>query len=263
MNAVFQGCTKVANVYCYANPANLTWGHGDYDFNSNQKPICHVADASAWPCTNSGDKFYNVNVTFDGDLLSPLTANAAEGANWSTYYNSAADMKVDDNTKVYKATVNGNSLTLTEMTSGIIKAGQAAILKSTNGNISMTINYADNNDVWTDNDLKGVDATTIIAGSAYDGKNIYTLANESGLGFYKFTGTTLGANKAFLALDAVVNNAREFRFSLDDETTAVFDLNNKEESIKNSWYTLDGRKLNGEPKQRGIYIQNGIKIVVK
>ena len=262
-NAVFEQCTNVANVYCYANPANLTWGHGDYDFNSNQKPICHVADASAWPCTNSGDKFYNVNVTFDGDLLSPLTAHAAEGANWSTYYNSAADMKVDDNTKVYKATVNGNSLTLTEMTSGIIKAGQAAILKSTNGNISMTINYADNNDVWTDNDLKGVDATTTIVGSAFDGKYIYTLANESGLGFYKFTGTTLGANKAFLALDAVVNNAREFRFSLDDETTAVFDLNNKEESIKNSWYTLDGRKLNGEPKQRGIYVKNGRKIIVK
>ena len=89
------------------------------------------------------------------------------------------------------------------------------------------------------------------------------VSGSCSLGFYKFTGTTLGANKAFLALDAVVNNAREFRFSLDEETTAVFDLKNKEESIKNSWYTLDGRKLNGEPKQRGIYVKNGRKIIVK
>jgi uncharacterized repeat protein (TIGR02543 family) len=29
------------------------------------------------------------------------------------------------------------------------------------------------------------------------------------------------------------------------------------------WYTLDGRKLAGEPTQRGIYINNGKKVVVK
>ena len=29
------------------------------------------------------------------------------------------------------------------------------------------------------------------------------------------------------------------------------------------YYTLDGRKLNGKPTQKGIYIVNGKKIVVK
>lgn len=31
----------------------------------------------------------------------------------------------------------------------------------------------------------------------------------------------------------------------------------------NSWYSLDGRKLNGEPKTKGIYIRNGKKTVIK
>jgi len=29
------------------------------------------------------------------------------------------------------------------------------------------------------------------------------------------------------------------------------------------WYTLDGRKLDGKPTQRGIYINNGRKVAVK
>ena len=31
----------------------------------------------------------------------------------------------------------------------------------------------------------------------------------------------------------------------------------------NNWYTIDGQRLNGEPTQRGIYIHNGQKFVVK
>jgi hypothetical protein len=47
-----------------------------------------------------------------------------------------------------------------------------------------------------------------------------------------------------------------------DETNAVFDLNNKEERRNNSWYSLDGVKLDGKPTARGIYIHNGRKVVV-
>ena len=31
----------------------------------------------------------------------------------------------------------------------------------------------------------------------------------------------------------------------------------------NSWYTLDGRKITLQPKQKGIYIQNGKKVLNK
>ena len=30
-----------------------------------------------------------------------------------------------------------------------------------------------------------------------------------------------------------------------------------------SWYTVDGRKLNGMPTKKGIYVKNGRKVVVK
>ena len=35
------------------------------------------------------------------------------------------------------------------------------------------------------------------------------------------------------------------------------------EMMKNQYYTLDGRCINGTPTQRGIYIFNGKKVIVK
>lgn len=32
---------------------------------------------------------------------------------------------------------------------------------------------------------------------------------------------------------------------------------------KGNWYTLDGQRLNSQPTQKGIYINNGKKIVIK
>ena len=31
----------------------------------------------------------------------------------------------------------------------------------------------------------------------------------------------------------------------------------------NSWYSLDGRTLQGKPTQKGFYINNGRKVVIK
>jgi hypothetical protein len=30
-----------------------------------------------------------------------------------------------------------------------------------------------------------------------------------------------------------------------------------------AWYTLDGRKMQGKPTQKGVYIKNGHKVVIK
>ena len=37
----------------------------------------------------------------------------------------------------------------------------------------------------------------------------------------------------------------------------------KSQVISDEWYTIDGRKLNGMPKKKGVYIQNGQKQIIK
>lgn len=52
--------------------------------------------------------------------------------------------------------------------------------------------------------------------------------------------------------------------SSNGETTAIGELNTKTGEISmDGWWTLDGTKLSGKPAKRGIYINNGRKIVVK
>ena len=39
----FIGCTATTDVYCYPNPANLTWDEADKDdFKTDGSTVCHV-----------------------------------------------------------------------------------------------------------------------------------------------------------------------------------------------------------------------------
>ena len=92
----------------------------------------------------------------------------------------------------------------------------------------------------------------------------------NGKEFIKVRGAgTLAANKAYLFVEG--NNTPAsipFRRSIGGEgegTTSIDNLNVNDNLNDNeaTWYDLNGRKLNGKPAQKGIYIKNGKKIVVK
>lgn len=77
----------------------------------------------------------------------------------------------------------------------------------------------------------------------------------------------LAANKAFLFVEG--NNTPAsipFRRSIDgngEGTTGVDASLVNSEEVNSVWYDLNGRRLQGKPSQKGIYIKNGKKIVVK
>ena len=48
----------------------------------------------------------------------------------------------------------------------------------------------------------------------------------------------------------------------DGDTTGIMEIENGKLNIE-SWYSLDGRRLNAKPTKKGVYIQNGKKVVVK
>ncbi len=45
-------------------------------------------------------------------------------------------------------------------------------------------------------------------------------------------------------------------------STAISEMGNTSD-IVDSWYTLDGRRLNGKPSKQGLYLQNGRKMVIQ
>ena len=57
--------------------------------------------------------------------------------------------------------------------------------------------------------------------------------------------------------------ARAFRMSLDDDVTGIVTVLSDEPTTVNGTYTLDGRRIEGQPTQKGVYIVNGKKTIIK
>ena len=80
----FVSCEKLTDIYCYANPANLTWddtNSDDFIVSPDKKTVCHVksCELAAFQA-----KFAHVNVTFEGDLpcaapATPETSDNVDG----------------------------------------------------------------------------------------------------------------------------------------------------------------------------------------
>lgn len=57
--------------------------------------------------------------------------------------------------------------------------------------------------------------------------------------------------------------APAMQFFDGEETTGIMNVNDNDNDNESSWYSLDGMKLFEKPTQKGVYIHNGKKVVIK
>lgn len=177
-----------------------------------------------------------------------LTANAAGGANWTTFYNSGYIFQADANTQVFKVELSGTELTMHEVSDKIVTKDTPVVLKSTGDPVmTLTTTNSSNTDA---NSLAGVNT----ADGVVTNGTFYVL---NGVGFYKLaSGKKVGVGKAYLTYSA---GAREiFPF---DETTGISQIENGELRMEDSVYDLQGRRV-AQPT-KGLYIVNGKKVIIK
>ena len=92
----------------------------------------------------------------------------------------------------------------------------------------------------------------------------YGRAADTGMvGFYRYTGKLLKANKAFVIYDtATGGNINSLTFTIpDDDPDGIRDV--KATNDGETWHTLQGVRLNSAPTLPGIYIRNGRAVTVK
>ena len=83
--------------------------------------------------------------------------------------------------------------------------------------------------------------------------------------FLKFTPVS-GAPRRGAAEEALPSRMTVRLVNADGDVTAIGTIDTKTGEIRfdsEAWYTLDGRRLNGKPSVKGMYINNGKKIIVK
>ena len=92
----------------------------------------------------------------------------------------------------------------------------------------------------------------------------YGKKNET-LGFWWYTGTEIPANRAYIpgeALESATGDVKGITIVFDDETGISLTPNPSPQG-EGSWFDLQGRKLEGKPTQKGLYINNGRKVLIK
>jgi hypothetical protein len=73
-----------------------------------------------------------------------------------------------------------------------------------------------------------------------------------------------GFRAYFQVTEETAAAAQTLRLSFDEgDATAINGVETKAETTTEDWYTISGAKLQGKPAQKGIYIMNGKKVVVK
>ena len=99
------------------------------------------------------------------------------------------------------------------------------------------------------------------------------------IGFWPFTGTGVTSHRCYItkadydqAIDDYkqtaanpVSNASSIQgmtFNFGNSTTGITTVTTTENS-SDVWYTLDGQRLNSMPTQKGVYINNGKKVIIR
>lgn len=224
---------------------------------------------------------YTIDITFTGNytgskqanyqIRPEITLNNNNGHRWRTYYNQTYNMEVTNDFEAFTVDhITTNSVILAGPKE-VIKRATPMLLYRKTGTASgiypalikpSDARLADANWAVASTYLKchvdgGGTPTNWDLGSS--GTTIMILVDDK---FAYSKSGTLAAGKCYLDVSPISPSPAPSLFigtnptGIEEETIKDIDLNGV-------WYTLDGRQILGVPAQKGIYIKNGKKIIIK
>lgn len=147
--------------------------------------------------------------------------------------------------------LNDSKLKLTSVGSFIHK-GEAVLLKGTSSEYTL-MPMANGDEATETNSLKGTEE-----GKTNCESNVYALSyGQNGVGFYKWTGKDIAANKAYLIYTA---SAKALSFEFNGEPSGIESISDNA-NINASMYNLKGMKV--DKNYKGIVVNKGKKYIVK
>lgn len=211
---------------------------------------------------------YNEYKTTDGWSALTITSSesvvmtnvAFDGSNdYDTFVDPEHNLMVPSVLTAFTVkSVGETSVVLSPIEDGIIPAGVPVLL------LSKTV---DSDDIRTSStEEKGTAAAGQLKAAPKGGKevkaigNIYLLYKDK---FYLSQTGTIPENGVYLELQAEKSRSRGVLSIGDDGTTGIQQIENGLNLEKSGWYTLDGRRLESAPTRKGLYINNGKKVVIK
>lgn len=160
---------------------------------------------------------------------------------------------------VTKADKGNNTITLRQVST--LNEGCGALVYY-DGGVDVVLSHTTDEGLadYTGNLLQGSHVSPV--GFVGDGTE-YILKKGS---FVPAASGSLARNKAYLKVPAAASGSVRYDFQLEDEgVTDIQSIRDVQGGIceKDCWYTLDGKKLDGKPTEKGIYLYNEHKILIQ
>lgn len=251
---------------------------------------CSVTGATAVSLANSADN----STVLTNNRNKPCDVTLAgrtlyKDGKWNTIclpfdYDPAYGVLSGDDVQVYAlstATIDGTRLNLffgnNVAGNGVMRAGIPYIIKWNNTGVNLTnpvfLGVVPRVTAPADYDNKAAgDARVRFCGTlspqvlaAHD-KSILFMGSGNKL-YYPKNDITIGACRAYFQIGEGSSGTRQldgFDFTFGEENvTGILEMEEVRGKMSDVFYTLDGRKLDKQPTQKGIYITNGKKGVIK
>ena len=206
-----------------------------------------TATAAATAVSAADEAYYTLTVNRQMNVSFDATNE------WATYYGTE-NLATPAGLKAYQVTaVNGSTVTTAEI--GYIPANTAVLLQNVEGKTAaantIASAYTGATSTFPNNLLIG--STEAVGVSSINGGTVYVLYNDM---FKRATSGMIPANRAYL----VVSGAAPARLNIvhGGDDTGIDNI--RMDETNDSWYTIDGRKLSGQPQRAGFYIRNGKKV---
>ena len=288
-----EGTIAVAPGYTYTDGSNI------YDSATASADLAALNDVTLWPYLALADAADNTAAIADhaGKTLAVALSGRTlyKDGSWNTLclpfdISTASGTLSGDNVQAMTlntTTSNFADGTLTlnfdAATGQTIPAGTPFIIKWDNTGVNIenpvfvgvTVSNATNDATVTDVlTFTGTYAPVTIPA---DGDNTKLYLGAANKLYYPNAAMTIGTHRAYFQLlgdltaggnehgDDVEDGVRAFVLNFgDDEATGIITTNfTNSTNSSNEWYTLDGRKLDGQPTAKGLYIHGGKKVAIK
>ncbi|MCQ2254027.1 MAG: DUF4465 domain-containing protein [Bacteroidaceae bacterium] len=193
---------------------------------------------------------------FDDFGVAAPGVNVTIGKNgWSTFA-SKHNMTIPEGITAYYATAANNStVTLEEITDGIIPAGEGVVLNGVEGETYTFMQSEEEGSVLTGNLMVGVTDPETFSNNGH----VYVISTVNDeTAFYHYTGATFPEGKAYLNMPTAMGAKVGIKFN--DDATGINSVRD-DESVMQNTYNTNGVRVNTNAK--GIVIKNGRKVLVK
>ena len=172
--------------------------------------------------------------------------NFASGQKWASFYTTTENLELPDGVMAYIVTAVSTEAVTVKAINYVPKNVPVLI---ENESTTTTDNTSAEG-----NQLQGTSESTAV--SAIEG-HVYVLYNG---GFTRATSGAIPAGRAYLVLE---QEASARLLIVEEEATDISEIERMSNGGNESWYSLDGQKLQKKPTKKGMYIVNGQKVVIK